>query len=157
MHSCLLSTKTHLPAWMYIRSKCQIILIIEIVQLFNASKKTQQNWLRLMSCREWCTHSWMVPAESLLPDGQSIVQQVGCLLVFVLVSDRQKKTQSDSTDTDGQNDRQPYKENKQTLLTIYSDSPLLSHDTVKVVLQKFPQSMQQSTDKKSTQSVTALG
>lgn len=46
----------------------------------------------------------MVPTKSLLPDGQSIIQQVCCLLVFVLVSDRQMQTESDRTDTDGQND-----------------------------------------------------
>lgn len=45
--------------------------------------------------REWCTHSWVVPAESLLPDGQGVIQQVGCLFVFVLISDRQKQTESE--------------------------------------------------------------
>lgn len=51
----------------------------------------------------------MVSAKSLLPYGQGIIQQVGCLLVFVLVSDRQKKLQSDSTDKDGPNTTQPSK------------------------------------------------
>lgn len=37
------------------------------------------------------THSWMVPPQSLLPDGQCIVQQVGCLLVFVLIPARTHK------------------------------------------------------------------
>ena len=34
------------------------------------------------------THRWMVPAQSLLPDGQGVVQQVGCLFVLILVPER---------------------------------------------------------------------
>ena len=37
----------------------------------------------------------MVPAEGLLPNGQGIIQQVGCLLVFVLIPDGQSRAESD--------------------------------------------------------------
>lgn len=37
------------------------------------------------------THSWMVPPQSLLPDGQGVVQQVGRLLVFILIPARTHK------------------------------------------------------------------
>ena len=41
----------------------------------------------------------MVPAQSLLPDGQSIIQQVGRLLVFVLIPDRQTETHNTQMNT----------------------------------------------------------
>lgn len=42
------------------------------------------------------THSWMVPPQSLLPDGQGVVQQVGRLLVFILIPARTHTKQTHS-------------------------------------------------------------
>lgn len=69
-----------------------------------SAREKEHSWITLTVRRERCTHSWMVPPQSLLPDGQSIVQQVGCLLIFVLIPDRQKQTESDRN-TQTQTDR----------------------------------------------------
>lgn len=92
-------------------------------------RRRAQGWRTLVGCGGGCTHSGMIPAQSLLPDGQSIIQQVGCLLIFVLIPDRRTETHKTSN----------------TLRTS-SSSSLYSGDVVEIVLLQFPQSMLQSSD-----------
>lgn len=71
-----------------------------------------------------CTHSWMVPPESLLPNSQSVVQQVGCLLIFILIPGRTEVNgvRQKEASTDGQNHRQAHKEKNHKLHYMLSSS-----------------------------------
>lgn len=63
----------------------------QVVTLKKTARMTQYfSWSRATWTTR-STHSWMVPPQSLLPDGQGVVQQVGRLLVFILIPARTHK------------------------------------------------------------------